>query len=74
MPVCVYAEYGGVGCESESNFSMYRVQTKKLQYNEKQKERSRKIRNEKVLQILPSAHTSQRNKVVASIHLINIRM
>lgn len=35
MPVCVYAEYGGVGCESESNFSMYRVQTKKLQYNEK---------------------------------------
>jgi hypothetical protein len=44
---------GGGNNESKNNTSMHRLQAKKLQYNEKQEKRSRQIRNEKVLPILP---------------------
>lgn len=42
--VCRNAELGGGYCESKSYTSLYRMQTKKLQFYEKQKEQSRKNR------------------------------
>jgi hypothetical protein len=39
------------------------VQTEKLQHNEKQKEHSRQVGDEQVLQILQEAHSPQGNKV-----------
>ena len=39
------------------------MQAEKLQHNQKQEEWSRQTGNEEVLQILPEAHTTQRNEV-----------
>lgn len=47
--VCRNAELGGGYCESKSYTSLYRMQTKKLQFYEKQKEQSRKNRVKQIL-------------------------
>lgn len=44
--------------ESENYISLHRMQTEKLQHHEKQKEYSRQIGTEQVLQILQKAYDS----------------
>jgi len=43
---------------------MYGLQTEKLSHYEEQKERSGQDRAEKVLQILPQAHSTQGNEIM----------
>jgi hypothetical protein len=49
--------------ESKGYIGLHRVQTAQLQHNEKQKEHSRQVRDEQVLQILQETHSPQGNKV-----------
>jgi hypothetical protein len=62
--------YGSKRRKSKDYFGMYGMQAEKLRYVQEQKERYRKIRNAKVLQILQKAYHAQGSEISFSLFLL----